>query len=88
MKKLGLVTFSIFLFVGFAANASALQFTLNSYDVQLRDSDPGLVLYWNPILTTPATKNFEVGDSYSFSLFKVGTQTCPKSVFRVSPAQG
>ena len=73
MKKLSLVIFSIFLFIGFAVNASALQFTLDSYDVQLRDQDPGLVLYWDPILTTPTSKNFEVGDSYSFSLFKVGT---------------
>lgn len=57
-----------------AGNSSALHFQLDSYDVDLRDKDPGLVLYWEPILATPAVADFEVGDTYSFALFKIGTR--------------
>ena len=53
--------------------AGALTFTLDSYDVTLNDSDPGLMLYWNPILSTPVSADFEVGDSLTFALFELGT---------------
>ena len=53
--------------------ASALVFTLDSYDVTLNDNDPGLALYWSPILSTPASADLEVGDSITFALFELGT---------------
>jgi len=58
---------------GFSAPAGALTFTLDSYAVLANSSDPGLVLYWNPILTTPTSVDLEVGQSASFRLFEIGT---------------
>lgn len=74
MKKLLITALLLLGTLGMAANAPALQFTLDSYSVSLRTTDPGLVLYWSPILATPAVANFEVGDTYSFKLFKIGTR--------------
>jgi hypothetical protein len=54
MKKLMTVALFLIVALGFAGNSLALQFTLDSYNVNLRTSDPGLVLYWSPILSTPA----------------------------------
>jgi hypothetical protein len=31
------------------------------------------VLYWNPILGTPVSHDFEVGESLNFALFELGT---------------
>jgi hypothetical protein len=62
------------LILGMTGMASADQFTLNSYNVTLNTTDPGLVLYWNPILSQPATWNLDVGQSTAyFDLFKIGT---------------
>ena len=73
MKKFLMFLCAVTLVFGMAGSASAVQFTLDSYNVTLNDSDPGLVLYWNPILTTPASANFEVGESITFALFELGT---------------
>ncbi len=70
-KILLLVTI-VLLFISSAA--FAFEFTLDSYTVNLRDMDPGLVLYSENILSTPASHNFEVGESLTFDLFKIGTQ--------------
>jgi hypothetical protein len=59
--------------LGFAGTASALTFTLDSYAVLANSSDPGLVLFWNPILTTPTSVDLEVGETAKFRLFEIGT---------------
>ena len=71
MKKI-ILTLAFVLFMAGAAWADT--FTLSSYDVSLNTSDPGLVLYWNPILTQPATWDLSVGGNTGwFDLFTVGT---------------
>ena len=74
MKKILMLFVATALVLGVAGTAGALSFTLDSYNVTLNDSDPGLALYWNPILSTPASWNFEVGDSLTFALFELGTK--------------
>lgn len=64
---------AVTLVFGMVGTASAMVFTLDSYNVTLNESDPGLVLYWNPILTTPASVDLEVGESITFGLFELGT---------------
>ena len=60
--------------LGGVASAAPINFTLQSYNVSLNQSDPGLVLYWNPILTQPTTWNLDVGQSSNkFNLFQIGT---------------
>jgi hypothetical protein len=59
--------------LGVASSAGAFSFALDSFDVALRDQDPGLALWWEPVLTTPVSKEFEVGDELTFDLFKIGT---------------
>ncbi|WP_008314374.1 PEP-CTERM sorting domain-containing protein [Leptolyngbya sp. PCC 6406] len=53
--------------------AEATTFKLDSYNVNLNDQDPGLVLDWAPILGTPATADLEVGESTSTKLFTLWT---------------
>jgi hypothetical protein len=73
-KKLGfIVIFSVLLLSAGAASAAPVPFTLQSYSVTLNTSDPGLKLYWNPILTQPTTWNLVVGQSVTFDLFRIGT---------------
>jgi len=55
------------------AVADPYTFTLDSYDVSVRDSDPGLVLYANDILSQPFSFNADQGDVEKFNLFTVGT---------------
>jgi hypothetical protein len=75
MKKLLKTTMGAAVFVlCFLVNANALLFTLNSYNVDLRDGDPGLVLYWNPILTNSASVDLNVGGSITTALFTIGTR--------------
>ena len=73
MKKLLIFLSVLTLIFGMVGSASALQFTLDSYNVTLNNHDPGLVLYWNPILTMPASFDLEVGESMTFDLFQLGT---------------
>ncbi|MDY7033172.1 MAG: hypothetical protein SVY10_14850 [Thermodesulfobacteriota bacterium] len=73
MKKFLLFLCAITLVFMMVGTASALVFTLDSYDVTLNDNDPGLALYWSPILSTPASADLEVGDSITFALFELGT---------------
>jgi hypothetical protein len=69
-----LFIFMATLIFGMGGMAGADTFTLNSYNVSLRTVDPGLVLYWNPILTQPTTWNLNVGQNTGwFNLFRVGT---------------
>lgn len=70
--KILLLVTVVFLIISNAA--FALEFTLDSYTVNLRDMDPGLVLYSENILPNPASHNFEVGESLTFNLFKIGTR--------------
>ena len=72
MRKVLLVLFAFLIVCSFSSGASALNFTLNSYDVNLNDSDPGLKLDWAPILGTPISADFEVGDTLAgVPLFKI-----------------
>ncbi len=75
MKKRWLsVIFSVILLIGIGGTACAETFTLNDYNVSLRTSDPGLVLYWNPILPFGSTTNLNVGENTGwFDFFKIGT---------------
>jgi hypothetical protein len=73
-RRLIALIFTGILILGVAGMAGADTFTLSSYNVSLNSSDPGLVLYWNPILTQPTTWDLNVGESTGwFNLFKVGT---------------
>lgn len=60
--------------LGGVASAAPMQFTLDSYYVTLNTTDPGLVLYWNPIQTTPVSGWYNQGDSVTFPLFQIGTE--------------
>ena len=75
MKKRWLLgIFSVILIIGVGGIACAGTFTLNDYNVSLHTSDPGLVLYWNPILPFGSTTNLNVGQSTGwFDFFKIGT---------------
>lgn len=53
--------------------AQAVTFQLDSFDVQLHDSGPGLLLDWKPILETPAVGDLDVGDHVVVNLFKIWT---------------
>jgi len=73
-KRWLLVIFSVILIIGVGSTARAGTFTLNDYNVSLKTSDPGLVLYWNPILPFGSTTNLNVGQSTGwFDFFKIGT---------------
>lgn len=73
MKRLLAVFFGISL-VFSAGVANATSFTLDSIGVSLNTSDPGLVLYWNQVQSTPVTFNLNnVGDSVTAALFTIGT---------------
>lgn len=78
MKRFLAVLFGISL-VFSAGVANATSFTLGSIDVSLNTSDPGLVLYSNPILQPTLTSPFtfelnNVGDSVTERLFTIGTR--------------
>jgi hypothetical protein len=75
MKRfiVSLSVLALILGFGGVASAAPINFTLQSYNVSLNQSDPGLVLYWNPILTQPTTWNLDVGQSVEFNLFRLGT---------------
>jgi hypothetical protein len=64
--------------VGFAVMlavpAQASTFTLSSFTVGVNTTDPGLVLFDGDFLKTPTSFNLNnVGDSFTASLFRVGT---------------
>ena len=75
MKKFLMFICAVTLVFGMVGSASAIpiQFELNAYDVTLNEADPGLVLYWEPILTTPISAELEVGESTTFNLFTLGS---------------
>ena len=64
----------LFLVFGMATAAGAYTFTLDSYNVTLNDTDPGLVLWWDDILGVPVSFNANEGDVLTADLFQVGTQ--------------
>ncbi len=73
-KRLTAVFFACILMLSVVGIAGASTFTLQSYNVSLNTTDPGLVLYWNPILSQPTSWNLNVGQSTGwFDLFKIGT---------------
>ena len=74
MKKIFCpVVLSLLLVFGVASGAQATQFALDSYDVTLNSSDPGLVVHWAPIAITPVINNLVVGVPISFALFEIWT---------------
>ena len=73
-KRLVALIFAGILIIGMGGMVRAETFTLDNYNVSLNTSDPGLVLYWNPILTQPTSWNLNVGQNTGwFDLFRVGT---------------
>lgn len=72
MKKLFVL---LVLLIGllWTGSAHADNFALDSYDVSLNTSDPGLVVNWSPILIQPASWDLSVGTSTTFQLFKIWT---------------
>jgi hypothetical protein len=74
MKKLLVVLFCVAVSLLGVGSANATSFTLDSYSLSLNTTDPGLVLYWNPIQTTPTSFSLNnVGDTWTRELFTVGT---------------
>ena len=73
MKKTLMLLCAVTLVFGMLGTAMATTFTLDSYTVNFRDQDPGLVLYANNILSEPSTADLTVGQSYTFDLFSIGT---------------
>jgi hypothetical protein len=73
VKRIWVVLFLVALVLASAGTASALLFTLDSYNVKLLEEDPGLVLYWTPILDAPISHDFAVGESRTVDLFRIGT---------------
>ena len=74
MKKITIILCSLAMVLGTVGTLNATSFTLASFDVSLNQSDPGLVVWWQPILSTP--DKFElnnVGDFVTEELFKIGT---------------
>lgn len=58
-----------------AAPAHATTFTLSSFTVGINTTDPGLVLFDGDFLKTPTSFDLNnVGDSFTASLFSVGTK--------------
>ena len=74
-KRLLLVIFAGILFFGMGGMAGAETFTLNSYNVSLHETDPGLVLEWSPILSQPETFNVALGGIRGGSIFLTSEQT-------------
>ena len=73
-KKLLFFLVAGMLLVGFTGKAFALSFVLEDYDVVLNETDPGLKLWWDPILSRPAELDLDVGEtSGPFALFLLGT---------------
>ena len=74
MMHLRVFIFSLLTAVAAAVPASAATFTLDHFSVDLRDSDPGLVVWASPIVTSPITFQLNtVGASTTVPLFTLGT---------------
>jgi len=73
MKRFKIFVFSIVLVLGVTGVVGATTFTLDTYNVALNNSDPGLVLQWAPLQTIPFSFDLNVGDSTTFNLFKIWT---------------
>ena len=71
-RTVWIACFVIVLF-GFHGEARAFTFALDSYDVSLHDTDPGLVLQWAPILERPYFFDLDLGESIEVLLFEIGT---------------
>lgn len=75
MKKLLIVLFCVATSLFSVVPANATSFTLDSYSLTLNTTDPGLVLYWNPIQATLVSFDLNnVGDKWTRELFTVGTK--------------
>jgi len=73
MKRMWSFLTVVALVLAAAGTASALRFTEPSYNVELLERDPNLVLCCGPILTGPITYDFALGESRAVDLFRVGT---------------
>lgn len=73
MKRVLVLACAAAMVLGFYGGASALTFTLESYEVRVNDRDPGLVLYWEALPFEPSF-SLGVGESRSLGLFTVGTR--------------
>ena len=57
-----------------ASPANAANFTLADFSISVRSSDPGLVIFHDQHLATPQPFALDgVGDSETFTLFRIGT---------------
>lgn len=60
--------------LGITSSAQASTFfKLDSFNVNLNSTDPGLVLHWDSVLDTLDLGTFEVGESKTVDLFKIWT---------------
>jgi hypothetical protein len=75
MKKVLIVLVALFSALAFsnATNAAPIAFTLESYIVNVNNSDPGLVLQTANILSTPFNFSLNEGDSVTKNLFSIWT---------------
>lgn len=73
MKKIFVFLCSLFLVLGVAGGANAAFFTLDHYDVNLKNADPGLVLQWAPELSMPVSGNLDLGIPQTVDLFSIWT---------------
>ena len=74
MTHLRTLVFSLLSVAAVAMPASAATFTLDHYSVELRDADPGLVVWADPIVTNPISFTLAtVGASTTVPLFTLGT---------------
>jgi hypothetical protein len=72
-KSIGIIISVALLFCAGMASAAPILFTLDSYNVSLNETDPGLKLYWSPLQSTPVSGFLDVGFSQTFPLFRIGT---------------
>jgi hypothetical protein len=72
-KKLLAFVAAMSLIFGSARSANGLISTLDTYSVDLNDSDPGLSMYCTPILETTFSHDFTVGEEVTIDLFTIGT---------------
>ena len=74
MKKFSVFLCTVVLIFGLVSSASAVIFQLDSYDVDLRDADLGLVLHWDPILPMNASGDLTLGVPQTVDLFRIWTE--------------
>lgn len=73
MKSIAALTAGLGVLTLTSTAHAATLFELDNFDVNLNNSDPGLVLNWSPVLNTPVSHTLDVGESVTFDLFEIWT---------------